>query len=215
MKKSDYAAAAGVLLGCALCCSAFSPQTQHRLHAADTRPAQKDSLRLHRRRLPEKGRGRSEGRLSTSTRATPSPEDGANPADEFFDSSSSSSIDQPSKPAAAAAAAAVAAASSPVGVSLNAVAVEPPTNSRFDALVDKGGVSKDRLAFEELGTREMDRLFSTLEPCDVTGFRRKPANVLTAASLIGGTAVGAGILALPAATLQAGLLPSSVGLVMM
>lgn len=82
-------------------------------------------------------------------------------------------------------------------------------------LVDKGGVSKDRLAFEELGTREMDRLFSTLEPCDVSGFKRKPTNLLSAASLIAGTAVGAGILALPAATLQAGLLPSAVGLVMM
>lgn len=85
----------------------------------------------------------------------------------------------------------------------------------FDSLSDKGGVSKDRLAFEELGTREVDRLFSTLEPCDVSGFRRKPSNVLSAAALIGGTAVGAGILALPAATLQAGVLPSSVGLVMM
>lgn len=82
-------------------------------------------------------------------------------------------------------------------------------------LVDKGGVSKDRLAFEELGTREMDRLFSTLEPCDVSGFKRKPTNLLSAASLIAGTAVGAGILALPAATLQAGLLPSAVGLIMM
>lgn len=91
-----------------------------------------------------------------------------------------------------------------------------PAAGAADAeLVDKGGVSKDRLAFEELGTREVDRLFSTLEPCDVSGFRRKPANLLDAASLIGGTAVGAGILALPAATLQAGVLPSSVGLVMM
>ncbi|CBJ30166.1 Tyrosine Transport protein [Ectocarpus siliculosus] len=61
----------------------------------------------------------------------------------------------------------------------------------------------------------MDRLFSTLEPCDVSGFKRKPTNLLSAASLIAGTAVGAGILALPAATLQAGLLPSAVGLVMM
>lgn len=26
-------------------------------------------------------------------------------------------------------------------------------------LVDRGGVSKDRLAFEQLGTREVDRLF--------------------------------------------------------
>ncbi len=85
----------------------------------------------------------------------------------------------------------------------------------FDSLGDRGGVSKDRLAFEELGTREVDRLFSTLEPCEVSGFRQKPSNVLSAAALIGGTAVGAGILALPAATLQAGVLPSSVALVMM
>lgn len=82
-------------------------------------------------------------------------------------------------------------------------------------LKDKGGVSKDRLAFEMLGTREVDRLFSTLEPCDVTGFRHKPGSLLDATALIGGTAVGAGILALPAATLEAGVLPSSVGLILM
>lgn len=98
-----------------------------------------------------------------------------------------------------------------------AVAADAATGDLADGggLVDKGGVSKDRLAFEELGTREMDRLFSTLEPCDVSGFKRKPTNLLSAASLIAGTAVGAGILALPAATLQAGLLPSAVGLIMM
>lgn len=88
-------------------------------------------------------------------------------------------------------------------------------NTRRGALVDKGGVSKDRLAFEELGTREVDRLFSTLEPCDVSGFKHKPGSLLDATALIGGTAVGAGILALPAATLQAGFLPSSVGLILM
>lgn len=80
-------------------------------------------------------------------------------------------------------------------------------------LQDRGGVSKDRLAFPQFGTREVDRLFSTLEPCDVSGFKRKPSNLLGATALVGGTAVGAGILALPAATLQAGLLPSSVGLI--
>lgn len=82
-------------------------------------------------------------------------------------------------------------------------------------LVDRGSVSKDRLAFEQLGTREVDRLFSTLQPCDVSGFKHKPGSLLDATALIGGTAVGAGILALPAATLQARLLPSSVGLVLM
>lgn len=216
-KKSSYAAAAGVL-GYALRSAAFSP-SYPRLHV-DTRPVpppahQEDShLSRLRRRLPyEKKRGRREGPLSTPARATSAAEEGGNPADEFFDSSSSSGssrYDEPDTPSAGASAGA-----SPASSMNGIAAVEQPTNSRFDALVDKGGVSKDRLAFEELGTREMDRLFSTLEPCDVTGFRRKPANVLTAASLIGGTAVGAGILALPAATLQAGLIPSSVGLVMM
>ena len=86
---------------------------------------------------------------------------------------------------------------------------------REASLKDSGGVSVERLAFEELGTREVDRLFSALEPCDVSGFRHKPGSLLDATALIGGTAVGAGILALPAATLQAGLLPSSVGLVLM
>lgn len=88
-------------------------------------------------------------------------------------------------------------------------------NDRQAGLTDAGGVSAERLAFEELGTREVDRLFSALEPCDVSGFRHKPGNLLDAMALIGGTAVGAGILALPAATLQAGLLPSSVALVLM
>lgn len=204
-KRSSYAAAAGVL-GCAVCSSAFS-LAYHRLDTRwPARPEQNSQLRLHRRLPYQKKRGRSEGPLSMTARASPAAEEGSNPGDEFFESRSNSSrYDEPDTPSA-----------SGVGVtSLNAVAVEQPSDSRFDALADKGGVSKDRLAFEELGTREMDRLFSTLEPCDVTGFRRKPANVLTAAALIGGTAVGAGILALPAATLQAGLLPSSVGLVMM
>lgn len=86
-------------------------------------------------------------------------------------------------------------------------------NDRGVALQDRGGVSKDRLAFPLYSAREVDRLFSTLEPCDVSGFKRKPSNLLGATALVSGTAVGAGILALPAATLQAGLIPSSVGLI--
>lgn len=93
--------------------------------------------------------------------------------------------------------------------------VSSKPKGRQEALTDAGGVSADRLAFEELGTREVDRLFSALEPCDVSGFRHKPGNLLDATALIGGTAVGAGILALPAATLQAGLVPSSVALILM
>lgn len=93
--------------------------------------------------------------------------------------------------------------------------VSSKPKDRQGGLTDAGGVSAERLAFEELGTREVDRLFSALEPCDVSGFRHKPGNLLDATALIGGTAVGAGILALPAATLQAGLLPSSVALTLM
>lgn len=217
MKKSSSYAAAASVLGCAVCSSAFS--TYHRGLGLDTRavgPAQKDSShlslsRLHRRLPRAKKRGRSEGPLPTSASAETAAAEGSNSADDY--------VDQPNKPSAAgsAGAAGAVAASAAGSPPLNAVADEEQesSSSQFGELDDKGGVSKDRLAFEELGTREMDRLFSTLEPCDVTGFRRKTANVLTAASLIGGTAVGAGILALPAATLQAGLLPSSVGLLMM
>lgn len=140
---------------------------------------------------------------------------------------SNSADTPPTIPPATAAAAAAATASSSSAAAAE-TAQEEVSSSRSGSssssaessgtvvtLKDRGGVSKDRLAFEQLGTREVDRLFSTLEPCDVTGFRRKPTNLLGATALVGGTAVGAGILALPAATLQAGLLPSSVGLIMM
>ncbi|CAN0310693.1 unnamed protein product, partial [Discosporangium mesarthrocarpum] len=47
------------------------------------------------------------------------------------------------------------------------------------------------------------------------GFKHKPGSLLDATTLVGGTTVGAGILALPAATIKAGFLPSSLALVFM
>eukprot|EP00953_Heterococcus_sp_UTEX-ZZ885_P002305 1763-Heterococcus_DN1.PRE.7 len=71
-----------------------------------------------------------------------------------------------------------------------------------------------RLAFDELATRKVDRLFSNIEqdPESKT-FKRRQISLLGATALVGGTTVGAGVLALPAATLQAGALPSSLVLI--
>lgn len=55
-----------------------------------------------------------------------------------------------------------------------------------------------------------DRLFSTLNPDTLT---HQPGTVWGAAALVAGTTVGAGILALPASTSEAGFAASSAGLV--
>jgi tyrosine-specific transport protein len=58
------------------------------------------------------------------------------------------------------------------------------------------------------------RLFSNLE-FDGAGFKHRPGCLLACTTLISGTTVGAGILALPAVTLPAGVLPSTVLLIAM
>ncbi len=55
---------------------------------------------------------------------------------------------------------------------------------------------------------ESQKLFSHLATDDGT-FQHRPISLLSSISLIAGTTIGAGILALPAATLPAGLLPST------
>ncbi len=59
----------------------------------------------------------------------------------------------------------------------------------------------------------MSRLFSNLVR-DHNQLRHQPGNVLEAAALVAGTTVGAGILALPAVTLPAGVIPSSTSLIL-
>ncbi len=56
------------------------------------------------------------------------------------------------------------------------------------------------------------RLFSNLE-FDGTGFKHRPGSLPACTALISGTTVGAGILALPAVTLPAGVLPSTAILI--
>ncbi len=55
---------------------------------------------------------------------------------------------------------------------------------------------------------ESQKLFSNLEPTGDT-LQHRPGSLLSSISLVAGTTIGAGILALPAATLPAGLLPST------
>lgn len=58
------------------------------------------------------------------------------------------------------------------------------------------------------------QLFSLLEKDVRTGrLVHRPGNILSSSSLIAGTTVGAGILALPRVTYEAGFVPSSAGLV--
>ncbi|MGD1908581.1 MAG: amino acid permease [Leptolyngbyaceae cyanobacterium] len=60
----------------------------------------------------------------------------------------------------------------------------------------------------------MTRLFSNLE-FDGVGFIHRPGSLAACTALISGTTVGAGILALPAVTLPAGVLPSTAILIAM
>ncbi|CEM06813.1 unnamed protein product [Vitrella brassicaformis CCMP3155] len=69
------------------------------------------------------------------------------------------------------------------------------------------------LAFDEMGTGEVERLFSNLELRDGK-FERREGSELGATSLVAGTTVGAGILALPAVTLPSGVIPSSLTLIL-
>ncbi|NJN22263.1 MAG: tyrosine transporter [Leptolyngbya sp. RL_3_1] len=63
-----------------------------------------------------------------------------------------------------------------------------------------------------LHPESVTRLFSHLE-FDGTGFKHQPGSLFACTALIAGTTVGAGILALPAVTLPAGVLPSTAILI--
>jgi len=89
------------------------------------------------------------------------------------------------------------------------------------SLRDKvGTIEESRLVFPEIVSGEVPRTFSNISyktTVEKDGKVSKTAvhnggNVLSAATLVSGTAIGAGILALPTATAPAGFLPSSAGL---
>lgn len=74
-----------------------------------------------------------------------------------------------------------------------------------------GHVEEDRFAFPDYNSGEVTRMFSSLK---YEGERATHAtgSVLAAAALISGTTVGAGVLALPQATAEAGFLPSTMAM---
>lgn len=98
--------------------------------------------------------------------------------------------------------------------SLQTATLDPPTKSPLDSLV--GVVDDDRLAFPELSSGEVPRVFSSLEYTPVgdgkVEAKHASGSTLGAASLVAGTTVGAGILALPTATAGTGFVASSLGM---
>ena len=82
-----------------------------------------------------------------------------------------------------------------------------------------GAIDDDRYIFPEYTSGEVPRVFSTLryemcdkEPGKVIKAHHAAGSVLGAIALIAGTTIGAGVLALPAATAGAGFLPSTVAM---
>lgn len=79
-----------------------------------------------------------------------------------------------------------------------------------------GVVDENRIIFPEIDSGEVSRMFSALEysRSEQEGTRAAHASgsVLSAISLVAGTMVGAGILALPTATAAVGFLPSTVAM---
>lgn len=89
----------------------------------------------------------------------------------------------------------------------------------WDTLQDKiGAVSHDRIYNTELASGDVPRLFSHLHYRDNNDSTTKriaihaAGSTLGAAALIAGTTIGAGVLALPSATVSSGFIPSSLGL---
>jgi hypothetical protein len=81
-----------------------------------------------------------------------------------------------------------------------------------------GRVEDDRYLFPEYINGDVPRLFSSLtyQKCEqgkVRSSTHAAGSVVGAAALVAGTTVGAGILALPTATVEAGFLPSSFAMV--
>lgn len=83
-----------------------------------------------------------------------------------------------------------------------------------------GSVNETRVTFEELKTGEVPRLFSNLKYVKeessgkIISSEHSPGSTFSAAALISGTAIGGGVLALPAATAPVGFLPSTAGMVL-
>lgn len=79
-----------------------------------------------------------------------------------------------------------------------------------------GTVDDDRIVFPELESGEVTRMFSSLEYSTSENGKMSAihasGSTLGAAALVAGTTVGAGVLALPAATAAAGFLPSTAAL---
>lgn len=87
----------------------------------------------------------------------------------------------------------------------------------LDKLSEKiGKVDDDRIVFPEYESGEVTRMFSALEfsksEQGVVSANHSSGSVLGAASLVAGTMVGAGVLALPAATASVGFLPSTAAM---
>lgn len=91
--------------------------------------------------------------------------------------------------------------------------VEEKSNSVVDKLKEKvGRVDDDRIIFPEYDSGEVSRMFSSLEYVEQGGKKkavRQEGSVLGAATLVTGTTIGAGVLAIPQATAAAGFLPST------
>ncbi len=89
------------------------------------------------------------------------------------------------------------------------------TNFLATFLEKVGKVDDDRIAFPEYDSGEVSRMFSSLQyNKSEQGVKAEHSSgsVVGAASLVAGTMVGAGILALPAATAPVGFLPSTAAM---
>jgi tyrosine-specific transport protein len=95
---------------------------------------------------------------------------------------------------------------------------ETESPSFWQSLRDSmGSVDDSRIIYPEIDSGEVNRLFSSLQYTQnsqnqVVGATHAPGSVMGAAALVTGTTVGAGVLALPAATFSTGFVPSTVAL---
>ena len=92
-------------------------------------------------------------------------------------------------------------------------------NAFLEKLSEKiGQVDESRLIYPEYDNGEVTRMFSALtyskseQGETIRAERAKTGSVVSAAALIAGTMIGTGILALPAATVPAGFLPSTAAM---
>ena len=92
-------------------------------------------------------------------------------------------------------------------------------NSFISKIQEKiGTVDEERLIHPELASGEVPRMFSSLQYTTLPDNNKLSAShaagsVLGAAALVAGTTIGAGVLALPTATVPAGFVPSTAAMV--